>query len=539
MTDEPGGPGSRGALVRSSAVVAVGTALSRVTGLVRVVALLYALGQTRFTDVFTVANTMPNLVYELLLGGILSATLVPIFTERVEDDDGGTSAVVSTVALALLVVTVVGIVAAPWVIGIYADGIEDPVTGEVAAYRDVGTVLLRFLMPQVLFYGLITVVTALLHARRSFVAPAYAPILNNLIVSAVLFALPTMAGRDLVVPGALLEAVGDTTVLIALGLGTTVGVAAMAIVMVPAVVRAGVSIRFDPNWRHPAVRAVIRLSGWTVGYVVANQVALYVVLYLANSRDAGDVTAYNVAFIFFQLPHGLFAVSIMTTFMPELTFAAQAGDDRAFRERFTMGVRLMALVVLPASAGYVALAGPIVDLLPLRGASVEVTAGVLAAFSAGLFGFSVYLFALRGFYARKDTRTPFFLNLVENSVNVVLALAFVGAWGVRGLAGAYSVAYVVAAILAVRALGRRVGGLGLAAAGGPLLRMAVAALACGGAAWAAAELVADLGAVVQVVVGVLAGAAAYGVLLVAFRVDEVDTIVRMVRSRMRARSTGA
>src|SRR5690606_5577550 len=140
---------SRGALVRSSALVAVGTALSRVTGLLRWVALLYALGQFRLTDAYMVANTMPNLVYELLLGGVLSATLVPIFTERIEDDDGGTSAVVSTAAVALVVVTVVGVVSAPWIMGVFAGFIQDPAAGEVEAYRDVGTVLLRYLMPQV------------------------------------------------------------------------------------------------------------------------------------------------------------------------------------------------------------------------------------------------------------------------------------------------------------------------------------------------------------------------------------------------------
>lgn len=538
MTDAAPAPAGRGALVRSSALVGVGTALSRVTGLLRVVAFLYALGQSRLTDAFTVANTMPNLIYELLLGGVLSATLVPLFTERVDDEDGGTSAIVSTAALALVVVTVVGILAAPWVIDVYANGIDDPRPGEVEAYAEVGTVLLRFLMPQVLFYGLITLVTSLLHARRSYAAPAYAPILNNVVVSAVLLALPTIVDRRITVAAdgtdtTILDAAGDDTLLLLLGVGTTLGVVAMALAMLPALVRARVPLRFSPDWRHPAVRAVIRLSGWTVGYVVANQVALFVVLFLANSGDAGDATAYNVAFIFFQLPHGLFAVSIMTTFLPELTAAAQAGDDVAFGQRFTLGLRLMALVILPASAGYVALSGPIVALLPLRGASVDTTSGVLAAFAAGLFGFSVYLYALRGFYARKDTRTPFLLNAAENAVNVLLALPLFALWAVEGLASAYSVAYLVAAALAVRALGRRTGGLGLRAATRPLASMAVAAMGCGAAAWGAAWLVRDAGPVVQAIVGVPAGAAAYGALLVAFRVEEVRTAAAMVRGQLR------
>ncbi|WP_195210304.1 murein biosynthesis integral membrane protein MurJ [Actinomarinicola tropica] len=524
----------RGALVRSSAMVAVGTALSRLTGLLRIAALLWALDQTRLTDVFNLANTMPNLVYELLLGGILSATLVPLFTERLDDDDGGTSAIVSTVAVALVVVTVLGVVVAPWVMGVYADGIQDPRPGEVEAYREVGTTLLRFLMPQVLFYGLVTVVTALLHARRRFAAPAYAPVLNNVLVSALLFALPTIVGRSVRGEGAVVDAQGDTTLLVVLGLGATAGVAAMALAMVPSVVRAGVSLRFSRNWRHPAVRQMVRLSGWTLGYVAANQVALYVVYFLANARDAGDLTAYTVAFTFFQLPHGLFAVSLMTTFMPELTVAAQSGDHRAFRERFTLGLRLMALVILPASAGYVALAQPIVGLLPIRGASIETTSSVLAAFAVGLFGFSVYLYALRGFYARKDTRTPFFLNVAENGANIALALPLVVVWGVAGLSAAYSAAYLLAAVLAVRSLGRRVGGLGLRAAAGSLLRMAIAAVGCGAAAWLASRAVADVGPVlVEAVVGVVAGAAAYGVLLFVLRVEEVDTVVRMVRGRLR------
>src|SRR5690606_22053390 len=147
---------------------------------------------------------------------------------------------------------------------------------------DVGTTLLRFLMPQVLFYGLITLVTAMLHARRRFLAPAYAPVLNNIVVSAMLFALPTVVGRGLKGDGALLDAVGDTTLLVFLGIGTTLGVAAMALAMVPSLVRARPSLRFNPDFRHPAVRTLVSLSGWTVGYVVANQITVAIVYWLST-----------------------------------------------------------------------------------------------------------------------------------------------------------------------------------------------------------------------------------------------------------------
>jgi putative peptidoglycan lipid II flippase len=524
-------PTRRGALVRSSALVAVGTALSRLTGVFRVGALVYALGQTRLSDVYTVANTMPNLVYELLLGGVLSATLVPIFAERVDEEDGGTSAVVSVAGVALIAVTVAGVVAAPAVIDLFAGQIQDPAPGEVAAYRDVGTSLLRFFMPQVFFYGLITIVTALLHARRSFAAPAYAPILNNLIVTAMFLTLPAIVGRDTAVTDALTSAMGDTTLVLLLGLGTTVGVVAMALAMVPSLLHQRIPLRFDPDWRHPAVRRVVRLSGWTIGYVVANQVALVIVYALANRGDGGDLTAYSVAFTFFQLPHGLFAVSIMTTFLPELAEAARDRDEAAFRERFLLGLRMMLLVVLPASAGYVALSQPIVGLLPLSGASVEVTASVLVAFAAGLAGFSAYLFALRGFYARQDTRTPFLLNVGENVANVTLAVPLMAWWGINGLAAAYSGAYLIAALASLAVLARRVGGMGDAGVFGAVGRMVVASVACGVAAWSAAQLTGPIDWL-QVLAGVAAGGAAYVVVLLVLRVEEVDTASRMVRARL-------
>lgn len=525
---------TRASLVRSSALVAVGTGLSRVTGLLRTFAFMYALGQVYLADTYTVANNMPNIIYELLLGGVLSATLVPIFTERVKDDDGGTSAVVTVAALVLVVVTVVGFVAAPLIFALYGTALTGASPAEVDAYRSVGTLLLRFLMPQVFFYGLITVVTALLNARRRFLAPAYAPVLNNLVVSTMLFALPTIAGRSLKEDGSLLEAAGDTKLLVILGLGTTIGVMAMALTMVPSVIRERPPIRFNPDWRHPAVRTLVSLSGWTVGYVVANQLTVAVIYWLAQSQDAGDVTAYMVAFVFFQLPHGLFSVSVMTTFMPELTVAAHAGDDVAFRERFALGLRLMALVVLPASLGYTALALPIVDLLPIGSAAgTETTAGVLVSLSLGLFGFSVYLFALRAFYARKNTRTPFMLNLGENILNVALAVPLVAWLGVQGLGWAYSVAYVAGAVGALWALSRAVGGMGMRAIGGPVLRMVIPAAACAGAAWLASQAVADWGSIVQVAAGVPVGGVVYLLGLLLFRVEEVATARRLIQARLR------
>ena len=519
-------------LVRSSAVVGVGTGLSRLSGLLRVGALTFALGATALSDAYNLANTTPNIIYELLLGGVLSASLVPIFVEHDQHgDEDATNAVLTVAFLALLVLTVVAVLAAPLIVDLYTLRLS---AADAAAQAEVAVPMLRLFLPQILFYGLMTLGTALLNARRSFFAPAYAPILNNVVVIAVLLAFASVAGSDT----SLAEVADDRGLLLLLGLGTTAGIVTMTVALWPAIRHAGIHLRFHPAWRHPAIRTVARLSGWTIGYAVANQIALFVVLALANGEGPGSVSAYTYAFIFFQLPHGLFAVSIMTTFMPDLAGLAAVGDLQGFRERFALGLRLLTLVVLPAAVGYIVLARPLVAMLLERGAfggaSSQLTAEVLVAFSLGLLGFSVYLLVLRGFYAFKDTRTPFLLNLVENGVNIGAALALVGVLGVQGLALAYALAYSVGAVLSLAALRRRIGGLDGRRTVASTSRMAAAAAVMAVAVWASTQVVggdAGAGAVLQTLVGVVVGVMVYAVALLALRVPEMVDLLERLRAR--------
>ncbi len=535
MTERSGS----GRLLRASALVGAGTALSRVTGLLRVGALAYAMGASPLTDAYNVANNTPNIVYELVLGGILSATLVPIFVEQAERDDRrsrrAVSSVLSVAVIALLALTVLAMVAAPLIVKLYTWRLDD---AEARAQEAVAVPLLRLFLPQILFYGLTTLGTALLNARRRFAIPAFAPVLNNLVVSAMLVALPTVAGRE-----PTLDLVRDDRgLLVLVGLGTTAGIVVMTVVLWPALRQAGWRVRWWPDWRHPAVGSLARLSGWTVGYVAANQVALFVILALAN-QGQGALSAYTFAFVFFQLPHGLFAVSIMTTTGPDLASAAGRGAWDDFRVRFSLGARLILLVAVPAAAGYVILAEPLVDTVLGRGAfsggDVALTADVLAVFALGLVGFSIYLYALRGFYALRDTRTPFLLNVFENALNVVLAVALVGRYGVQGLAGAYALAYTVAAGLAVVALGRRTGGLDGRRVTATVARLAVATAAMVAVLGVLSVTVGDergTGALVRVALAVPAGAAVYGAVLVALRTGELAAVTDRVRRRLSSRS---
>ena len=388
-------PGSEtGRLVRSSALVGLGTALSRITGLARVFATTYALGTTALAESYNLANNTPNIVYELLLGGILSATLVPVFVELFQnDDDEGASAVVTIAVSAMVAITVLALLAAPFIFRIYTLSVSHHKADRLAS---VGVPMLRLFVPQILFYGLTALATALLNARRSFAAPAFAPVLNNIVVCSMLVALPRIAeGKG----GLDLDTVRHDRVLLALlGLGTTAGIVAMTVVLWPALRHAGISLHWQWDPHHPAVRKVVMLSGWTLGYVVANQIALFTVLALATRETAAS--AYIYAFVFFQLPHGLFAVSVMTTFTPDLASFAARFDFAAYRERFALGMRLLALVIVPSAVGLGLLARPLVALLR-RGEfgprSAALTSDILIGFAFGLVGFSVYLFALRGY----------------------------------------------------------------------------------------------------------------------------------------------
>ena len=450
---EPGG------LLRANVLVALGTGLSRVTGFLRLMALAAAIGQLSLADAYNIANNTPNIVYELLLGGVFSAALVPFFVARYEDhDDDAVSKVVTVSIVALLAVTVTATLAAPWIVRLYTTA----ATGEQpTALRAVATTFARFFLPQIFFYGIAGLATALLNAKRRFVAAAFAPALNNVVAIGAFLALPHFVEtKDLANN---VDLARDSTTLVRLlGLGTTLGVVASALVLLPALKSAGIAIklRFAPH--DPAVRELVRRSTWTIGYVVANQISVVVVTALAQRRN-GEVSAYFNAYVLFALPHGLLAASIITTFTPDLARAAHRGNTRLVARRISLGLRR-------ARAARGAHGGPARDAVaavhrcraPTWGVhrgSAGVTTRALAAFGVGLLGFSAYLFLLRGFYAFGDTRTPFKINLMENALNIGLAIPFAARWGVMGLALSFSIAYLVAAVVTYALLALRLGGI--------------------------------------------------------------------------------
>jgi putative peptidoglycan lipid II flippase len=507
--------------------------LSRVTGLLRVGALAWAVGGGSLADAYNLANTTPNIVYELLLGGILSATIVPIFVRHAEAHDERSTSAVFTITLTVLTAfTLVAMACTPLIARLFSINAGG---AERDAQRHVITVLTLCFLPQMLFYGLTALETAVLNAHRRFVAAAYAPVLNNIVVVGVLAAFASRTGRSWTDATRLRDEQG---LLLLLGLGTTAGIVAMALALLPAVRRAGIRLRPVFAWRDAGVRTMVRLSGWTLGYVATNQVAQLFVLVLAKTGDKGDVTAYVYAFTFYVLPYGLLAVSLMTTMTPELARRAAAGDRPGLRRDFNLGLRYLIVLVLPASVLFAVLAQPIVGVLTVGGRfsehSAHVTGDTLQLFALSLVPFSVYLYAMRGFYALHDTRTPFILNCTENAINVGLALVLFPSLGVQGLAVAWSVAYIVSAFSALAALRRRIGQV---PDGGVRVATARAAVAAVALAIVAVPLASAIGsgsagrAVVATAVAGVAGALAYLGVLLLLRSEELGAVVGLVRRR--------
>ncbi len=331
-------------------------------------------------------------------------------------------------------------------------------------------------MIQIAAYGLFALAAALLNTRRRFVAVAWAPIVNNLVCIAILIWFGLWAGH-----GATLASVeAHHSQLVLLGLGTSLGVVLQGVALLPSLTRADLGLlRWRWNPRDDALRAVARLGGWTFGFVLANQIALFVVTVLAGSVSGTDpVSSYTYAYAFLQLPYGIVAVTVMSVVTPDLAERWSTGQIPAFLHRMTTGLRAVLALIIPAAVGMLLLAKPAVALLLGNGhstpAQTATTGAALAMFSLGLPGFCTYLYFVRVLQAMQRTKVAFYLYLIENGLNVALAVALVHPLGVRGLALSLSIAYTVAAVCALVLFRQWFGQLADRQTWAPLGRVAIA-----------------------------------------------------------------
>ena len=481
---------SRTLPLRTSAVyVAVGTAASRVTGLLRFVALAWALGQTLLADSYNLANTTPNMLYDVVLGGVLSATFIPVFVDRLANKSEreayeSISAVLTVSVVVLGVTTLAALAAAPWIIDALT-ALDTHTHGghlrTVLLERRVATGLLRWFVIQIAAYGLFALGAALLNTRRRFVAVAWAPIVNNIVCISILIWFGLWAGHG----SSLASVESHHTQLILLGLGTSLGVVLQGVALVPSLIQSDWhQLRWRWKLHDEALQAIVRLGGWTFGFVMANQVALFIVTVLAGSVPGTDpVSSYTYAYAFFQLPYGIVAVTVMSVVTPDLAEKWSTGQRRAFLHRMNGGLRAVLALIIPSAVGILLLSRPAVALLLGVGHSTPsqttTTGAALAMFALGLPGFSAYLYMVRVLQSMQRTKVAFYLYLVENAFNITLAIVLVRPLGVRGLALSLSISYTVAAVLALVVLRQWFGRLADPETWSPLRRVVLASIPMG------------------------------------------------------------
>jgi putative peptidoglycan lipid II flippase len=440
--------------------MASGTAASRFTGLLRVLVLAWVLGFTPLSDAFNLANTIPNMLFDLVIGGVLSATFIPVIVERLSiDGERRAWRSISTVVTASVAILVIASgaawVCAPWII----DGftfLQHTTTSAQAhtlsSQRHVATEFLRWFVPQIFFYGVIGIATALLNVRRKFAVGSWAPVANNIVCIGVL------VWFHLVDPTPSVSSLGDGHDLLWLGLGTTAGVAVQFVVMWPTLARSDLGrLRFRFDAHDPALRSIGRLGSWTLLVVIANQASLYVLLAFAlGTGGSGPVSAYTYGWSFMQMPYAVVVVSVLGVLTPQLAEYATAGDYPALAERLRFGLRQSLVIIIPCTVALIILAQPLVGILlnHLNDDTTLPAGTVLAILAAGLPGFTIFQLCVRGLQAMQRAVDVFALYLLQNALTIALCIVL-GRHSLAGLTASVSIAYAVAAVVALIVLSAR------------------------------------------------------------------------------------
>ena len=537
-------------VIRSSTVMAAGTIVSRVTGVLRTTALTAAVGTGLLADAYNTANTLPNILYILLVGGALNAVFIPQLVRHMSDDaDEGRAyadRLLTLSGLVLLALTTAAVLTAPWVAPLYAG------TGWNAHQLHVLTEFAYLCLPQIFFYGLYALYAQVLNSRGHFGTPMFAPILNNVVV---------IAGCGVFLAAQHSPTIGsvDSGGIVLLGTVSTVGVVAQALVLLPVMARSGYRYRPRFDLRGHGLGRAVALARWTIFFVAVNQLTFLLVTRLANTAGAqqaalGTVApkgsyVYASAQLMFILPHSIVTVSVVTALMPRMSRAVHDGDLAAVRYDLAHGMRLVGAALVPASVLLVLLAPQLAELLLGYGnagdAGARAIGQVVQAFTVGMVAYSLYYVLLRGFYALEDTRTPALVNLFLTAVNLGVGYGLYRVLPpqdkVEGLALGYAAAYIATTVVFWAVLRRRFAGLDTYLTVRTLVRLVVAGVlsaATGGALLRVLGSHAGSGKVGALVACLVVGTAVLAVFGLAarrLRVTEVVDVLTTVRRRLAPR----
>ena len=542
----------RASIGRASAVLASGTLVSRSLGFVSAALLAWAIGQqNQGANAFAIANQLPNNIYAIIAGGLLSAVLVPQIVRAARHDDDGQTFVNRLVTLGIVVflgVTLLATLGAPLLVTLYTGQGGTALQGDGVA---LAVSFAYWCLPQIFFYALYSLLGEVLNARGVFGPFTWAPVLNNVVAIAGLVVFAVLFGVD---PAHRDPASWDSAKIAVLAGSATLGVTAQAVILIAFWRRTGLRYRPDFRWRGVGLGSTGRAAAWTFGMILITQLAGIVQSQVAVSAGVNDpsVAVLRTSWLIFMLPHSIVAVSIATPYFTRMSGHARDGRLDLLRDDLSASLRTIILLIAGAGVALAAAALPFAAFFAHNTREVVGIGGVLLAYLLGLVPFSTLFLVQRTFYALGDTRTPFFAQLLQSTLFVTGAMAVLllppsaiaaGIAIVTSLAGSIQTLVIIA--LLRRRLGRidgrrmlhRFGSYALAtlpaAMVGILVLWALGGLApigLGTTGFALSNKVAELVSVV--VVGGATGLVYLAVLWVA-RVPELHELARPLRRLLR------
>lgn len=456
-------------LFKASGVMAVGTILSRITGFIRGVLGVAVLGTALLADAYNVANTMPNILFNLLVGGALTAIFVPQLVRAFEDEDGGitfASRLVTTISTILFVLVVLGIVFAPALVQLYAPEFSTP---GFELERHIAITFTRYCLPQIFFLGLFTMLGQVANSRGSFAPMMWSPIANNIVVIGVFtYALVSMHALTT-------RTITESQISI-LGWGTTAGIVVQALIMFPVVRRAGIRLKFAFGLK--GLGKSFSLAAWTLLYVLISQLGYLITVNVSTSAAVRSAkagietgvgfTPYSNAYLIMLLPYSIVTISIVTALLPHLSRLAIAKKIDGVRQQLINAIKIVGVVTIPSAVAFFFF-GPLITPVLFLGINLDDSRYiglVLSALSFGLVAFSINLVLVRGFNAFEDTKTQVISILVINLISVGLSYLFLATlpseYVTVGLGAAFSLSYIVGLFVTLRLLRKHVGLLSIA-----------------------------------------------------------------------------
>ncbi|MUT90177.1 murein biosynthesis integral membrane protein MurJ, partial [Streptomyces sp. Z38] len=547
-TPAPKKGGRAGGLLKSSAVMAAGTMVSRLTGFIRSALIVSALGLGLLGDSFQVAYQLPTMIYILTVGGGLNSVFVPQLVRAMKDDDDGGEAYANRL-LTLVMVALALLTAAAWLAApLLVRALSNPVASDPAA-NEVAVTFTRYFLPSIFFMGVHVVMGQILNARGRFGAMMWTPVLNNIVIIVTLgtfiWVYGTAADSKMQVSNIPPEGMR------LLGVGVLLGLVVQALAMIPYLRETGFRMRLRFDWKGHGLGKAAMLAKWTILFVLANQAGALVVTQLSTAAgldspvEGTGFAAYANAQLIWGLPQAIITVSLMAALLPRISRSAAEDDGGAVRDDISQGLRTTAVAIVPIAFGFLALGIPMCTLIFGSSGTSEATnmGYMLMAFGLGLIPYSVQYVVLRAFYAYEDTRTPFYNTVIVAAANAIASglcfLVLPARWAVVGMAASYGVAYALGVGVAWRRLRKRLSGdLDGARVLRTYARLCIAsvpaALLSGAACYGISKVLGQgvLGSFAALLGG---GAVLLGVFYVAarrMRIEEVNSLVGMVRGRL-------